>query len=110
MHEWNSCSRKIYRERKFHLNQAKAEMLQFCLSPPRQSNPSILTAAAFCPIFICVPLDLQDDGEDKGDDNFNEDNKGGVLAFSLPNVTSRTIGFDDLVGGEPLKNGGEDDT
>lgn len=85
-------------------------MLQFCLSPPKQSKPSILRAAAFCPIFIREPLDLQDDGDDNGDTDWNEDNNGGVLGFSLPNLTSRTTGFDDLAGGEPLKNGGDDDT
>lgn len=87
-------------------------MLQFL----RQLNPSILTGAGLCPNFTRThpptppppppppPPLLRDEGESI---TLNEGDSG--LSLLLPNCSSWITGFEALNGGDPLKNGGEEE-
>lgn len=68
-------------------------MLQFRVSRPRQSKPSIRTVAGLWPNFTRIhpPCD--------GDNG---------LSLSFPNCESWITGFDALLGGDPKKNGGDE--
>lgn len=82
---------------------ATAETLRRSLL--KQSNPSILTAAGVCPNFIRAhdpPLRAEDDGEMGGCNN--------GMNLSLPNCESWIRGFEALLGGDPLKYGGDEGT
>lgn len=86
--------------------QATAEMLRFCRSLPRQSNPSILTAAGLCPNFIRAHPDPWN-AEDGDDARVARAGDGGSSP-SLLKWASWITGFDALLGGEPKKNGGDE--
>lgn len=88
-------------------------MLRLCPSLPRQSNPSILTAAGLDPNFIILtppapppppppppPAGLRagDGAREKG------------VTFSFPNWASWITGFEALLGGDPQKYGGDEAT
>lgn len=83
-------------------------MLQFL----RQLNPSILlTGAGLCPNFTRThpplapappPPLVRDEGESM---RVNEGDSG--LSVLLPNCSSWITGFEALIGGDPLKNGGD---
>lgn len=83
---------------------ATAEMLRFRLSELRQSKPSIRTAAGLCPDEIGAhPLTFRAEGEGGA-------TGGNAVIFSLPKCSSWTTGFEALLGGDPLKNGGDEAT
>lgn len=74
-------------------------MLQFLRSLLRQSNPSMRTATGLSPDFIRThpPLRPADIGAGE---------KGPTLLF--PNCSSWMTGLDARLGGDPLKNGGDE--
>jgi hypothetical protein len=71
------------------------------LSLLRQSKPSTLTAAGVLPNFIGTPQPRAD-----GEDDATTVN--GLLKFPLPNCSSWITGFEALLGGDPMKYGGDD--
>lgn len=99
------------------LNQAKVGMLQLrLLSLSRQSNPSILTAGLFPKLDRRHPPFLAD--EEDGDDDDIPDGAGlGIIDLgdtgenlSSPKRASCISGLETLLGGDPLKNGGDEAT
>lgn len=84
-------------------------MLQLRRSLPRQSKPSILTAAGLCPNFILTdppPAAALRADKDDGDGGAADDS----INCSVPNWASWITGFDTLHGGDPQKNGGDEAT
>lgn len=78
-------------------------MLQLRRSLLRQSKPSILTAAGLCPYFTLThPPPIREDGDGGAGDS--------GVSFSLPNWASWIRGFEDLLGGDPQKYGGDEAT
>lgn len=74
----------------------------------KQSNPSTLTVAVLCPNFArahetALPR-VVEDGDDVGTGGLNK------LSSSFPNCESWTRGFEDLLGGDPKKKGGDEAT
>lgn len=79
---------------------AKVEMLQF----PWHLNPSILTGAGVGPKFALTEAPffrVVDGAPDIGETG---------LLLSFPNCSSWMTGFEALLGGEPIKNGGDEAT
>lgn len=90
-------------------------MLQFRRSLSRQSNPSILTAGLLPKLALThPPLILAADEVEVGDPAKPEGigiARGEIgVTFSSPNRASWISGLDTLLGGDPLKNGGDEAT
>jgi len=89
-------------------------MPEFWRSLLRQSKPSTLTGAGLKPYLILAHPPLRADGDDSGDDVDDGDGKCWRVdkgeSFSSLKLESCTSGFDTLVGGDPVKNGGGDDS
>lgn len=83
-----------------------AGMLEFWRSLLRQSNPSTLTVAGLRPNETLAQPPLR---AEEGDDGTGYGGAGKGATFS-PNRESWTIGLAARLGGDPLKNGGEDAT
>ena len=96
------------------VSQARAGMLQFRLSLSRQSNPSILTAGLSPKLARTQPPFLVeeegDGGRPDGEGTTTHDDGERGEKFSSPNRASWINGLATLLGGDPLKNGGDEDT
>lgn len=101
----------IYNLKLLEFFQAMAEMLEFWRSLLRQSNPSTLTVAGLGPNVILAqpPLRAEEDGEDKPEPG-GGNGIAGKGATTSPNRASWTKGLAALLGGDPLKNGGDEAT
>lgn len=90
-------------------------MLQLRRSLSRQSNPSILTAGLLPKLALThPPLILAVDEVELGDPVKPEGigiARGDIgVTFSSPNRASWISGLETLLGGDPLKNGGDEAT
>ncbi|MFS8017787.1 hypothetical protein Hanom_Chr15g01384541 [Helianthus anomalus] len=93
------------------LIQARVAMLQLrLLSLSRQSNPSILTAGLLPKLERLHPPFIGDDcrPDDAGLGTMERGDNGDI--FSSPKRASCVNGLETLLGGDPLKNGGDEAT
>lgn len=92
--------------------QAKVGILQLrLLSLSRQSNPSTLTAGLLPKLARRHPPFLADEDGDDDETGLGIMERGdtGVI-FTSPNRASWISGLDTLLGGDPLKKGGDEAT
>lgn len=93
-------------------------MLQLrLLSLSRQSNPSTLTAGLLPKLARRHPPFLVDEDEDEDVDDIPDDVGLGIIArgetgevLPSPNLASCIRGLETLLGGDPLKKGGDEAT